>query len=1118
MSNFSFLQRDWNGIHHSAVKAEAYVNSDPRAACFYSRIALEQIVDWLFRMDSSYKSWQEGLGARVHDPSFRQNAGDTIFNKAAVIISIGNRAAHATASKQTDASTAVRELFHVAYWLARNYGQRERPSPSLQFDPALIPAPMVRDQESLEKLKVQEEAILRHQAENLQLKDELEKLKAAVAAAKAANAATPDEHDYSEKETCDYFIEVLLNEAGWALDQPNEREFEVHGMPNNAGVGYCDYVLWGSDGLPLAVVEAKRARKSALAGQQQAKLYADCLEARYGRRPVIYFTNGYEHWFWDEKSSPPRRVEGFHKRDELELLIQRRTSKKSLASEIIDSAIVERTYQHKAIRSITETIEIHHQRRSLVVMATGSGKTRTAIALVELLIRCNWVKRVLFLADRVSLVKQSAREFGKHLPSMGVVNLLNDPSAQGRIYLSTYPTMLNLINENDGDRKRFGIGHFDLVIIDEAHRSVYAKYGAIFSYFDSYLVGLTATPKDEVDHNTYKLFQLEQGVPTFAYPLEQAITDGFLVRPRAISVPMQFQRQGIKYDQLSDAEKEQWDELDWGEDGPPQEVDSAALNQWLFNESTVDQVLEHLMVHGEKVASGDRLGKTIIFAKNQLHAEYIEERFNANYPEYKGLFARVITFKTAYAQSLIDDFSVKEKNPHIAISVDMLDTGIDVPEVVNLVFFKLVRSKTKFWQMIGRGTRLCKDLYSPGVDKTFFNIFDFCQNIEFFNQNLPPTDSKVTDSLDAKLFKRRVELLGVLDENILIKSTAERAGELGELRTSTASQLHAIVSNMTLDNFLVRPKRVYVEKYSKSDSWQSISRTDADEISVNLANLPSQLKDPEEEAKQFDLLLLNTQLDVLNGGERFEKRRDTIRGICRQLELQDAIPAVKAQMALIQSIVSDEWWDDVTVGMLEDARKKLRLLVKLIERSQRPIIYTDFQDSIGQGEIVTLPTGSVGMDYERFKEKAKAFLKSKESHVAIQRLRRNKPITGADLTELEAMLLTEAGGDRSLIEKAKSESVGLGLFVRSLVGLERQAAMESMDAFLKDTTATKNQLHFVNMIVEYLTQDGAMSPERLYESPFVDIASTGPDELFGKKKATEIEKVLNGIRATACAA
>lgn len=1117
MSNFAFLQRDWISIHHSAVKAESYVNSDPRAACFYSRIALEQIVDWLFRMDPSYRSWETGLGARVHDPSFRATAGEAIFTKATIIISIGNRAAHAKSSKQADAFAAVRELFHVAYWLARNYATRDRPSPSLKFDESLVPAPAVRDAVSLEKLKEQEEAILKQEEEAKGLKEQIAQLQAQVAAAKAANAATPDNHDYNEDQTRDYFIDVLLKEAGWSLDKPEDIEFEVYGMPNNQGIGYVDYVLWGNDGKPLAVVEAKRTRKSAKAGQQQAKLYADCLETKYGRRPVVYYTNGYDHWCWDEQTAPPRRVEGFHKRDELELMLQRRTSKKSLAEAVIDARIVERAYQHLAIRSVTEALEVHNQRRSLVVMATGSGKTRVAIALVELLIRCNWVKRVLFLADRVSLVKQAAREFGKHLPSAGIVNLLNDSSGQGRVYVSTYPTMLNLINDNVGDKKRFGIGHFDLVIVDEAHRSVYAKYGSIFSYFDGYLIGLTATPKDEVDHNTYRLFQLEQGVPTYAYPLEQAIADQFLVPPRAISVPTQFQLKGIKYDELTEEEKEQWDALDWGEDGAPDSVDPAALNQWLFNESTVDQVLEHLMVHGEKLASGDRLGKTIVFAKNQLHAEFIEERFNANYPEYKGLFARVITFKTQYAQSLIDDFSVKDKNPHIAISVDMLDTGIDVPEVVNLVFFKLVRSKTKFWQMIGRGTRLCKDLYAPGVDKKFFNIFDFCQNLEFFSQNLSTVEGKTTEGLDTKLFKGRLSLLNALDARMPIEANAKHLEEQGQLREEAAELLHSIVSNMTLDNFIVRPKRMYVERYSQKESWKSLTQTSTQEISEQLAALPSQIRDPEEEAKQFDLLMLTTQLELLNAGTKFEKLRSKVREICGLLELQDSIPAVRAQMPLIQAIATDDWWQDVTVGMLESARKQLRLLVKLIEKSKRPIIYTDFEDAIGTGEEVPLPIAATGLDYERFKDKARQFLKQHESHVAIQRLRRNKPITQADLVEIESMLLAEAGGDSALVNKAKDEFSGLGLFVRSLIGLDRQAAMEAMDEFLRDKAATANQLQFIKLIVDHLTADGAMKPERLYDSPFTDIAAAGPDNVFPAAKLDRLVAVLREIRASAAA-
>jgi type I restriction enzyme R subunit len=337
--------------------------------------------------------------------------------------------------------------------------------------------------------------------------------------------------------------------------------------------------------------------------------------------------------------------------------------------------------------------------------------------------------------------------------------------------------MMGLIDETrttDGQR-RFGVGHFDLVVIDEAHRSVFQKYRAIFDYFDSLLVGLTATPKDEVDRNTYSLFDLENGVPTDAYGLDEAVRDGFLVPPKAVSVPLKFQREGIKYDELSEEDKEQWDALEWDDDGNvPNRVEAEAVNKWLFNKDTVDKVLEHLMTRGLTVAGGDRLGKTILFAKNQHHAEFIAERFNANYPHYKGEFARVITFKTEYAQSLIDNFSAKDKAPHIAISVDMLDTGIDIPEVVNLVFFKLVRSKTKFWQMLGRGTRLCPDLFGPGKHKEFFYVFDYCQNLEYFSQNIPATEGALGESLGKRLFNARLELIGELDIEAGEKPTAKR--------------------------------------------------------------------------------------------------------------------------------------------------------------------------------------------------------------------------------------------------------------------------------------------------------------------------------------------------------
>ena len=538
-------------------------------------------------------------------------------------------------------------------------------------------------------------------------------------------AAVPDTHDYNEAETRDRFIALLLKEASWTLDGPNDLEYEVDGMANATGKGFVDYVLWGADGLPLALVEAKRTRQTVEAGRQQAELYADRLEARFGRRPIIFLSNGYEHWIWNDLAAPPRAIGGFSKADELELAIQRRTSRKPLAGTRLNLDIAgrNRPYQQRAIRAITQHFEAG-ERTALLVMATGSGKTRTVIVLVDVLMRAGWVKRVLFLADRVSLVNQATGAFKAHLPDAAPVNLVTERTADGRVFLSTYPTIMNLIDGKGGRARPFGPGHFDLVVIDEAHRSVYQRYRAIFDYFDSYLVGLTATPKEDIDRNTYALFDQEDGVPTNVYSLEEAVRDGHLVPPHAIVVPLKIVQRGLRYEDLSDEEKDHWDSLEWGQDDIPDSVDPAEVNKRLFNQDTVDQVIAHVMERGIKVEGGDRLGKTILFAKNQAHAEFIEKRFNAAYPHYAGQFARIITHKTVGAQSLIDAFSKKNSNPHLAISVDMLDTGIDVPEVANLVFLKLIRSKTKFWQMLSRGTRLCTDLFGPGKDKTEFRIID----------------------------------------------------------------------------------------------------------------------------------------------------------------------------------------------------------------------------------------------------------------------------------------------------------------------------------------------------------------------------------------------------------
>lgn len=1119
MSNFAFLQAEWPQLFAEGQKAEALVVPDPRTACFYARRTLELAVAWLYKSDSALKlPYQDNLSALIHEPTFKAAVGQKIFIKAKLIKDLGNLAAHSHKPlAQTDSMVAVKELFHICFWLARTYGKAAKPADGLAFDPTLLPKTSPLPPQTLAQIQQLETQLAEKDTRLTELLTgkaaldaELERLRAEIAAIKKQNAETPDTHNYSEAETRDYFIDLLLKEAGWPLDKPQDREYPVTGMPNEKGEGFVDYVLWGDDGKPLGLVEAKRTKRDARVGQRQAELYADCLEKRFGQRPIIFYSNGYEHWIWDDLNYPPRSVQGFYKKDELERLIQRRSTRGKLGTAEINEAIVERFYQQRAIRRIGEAFEKDHERKALVVMATGAGKTRAVIALCDLMMRCNWVKRVLFLADRVALVKQTKNVFTKHLPSAGAVNVLEHPEqiAEARVLVSTYPTMLRLIDETKDGRRQFGPGHFDLVIIDEAHRSVYQKYRAIFEYFDSFLVGLTATPKDEVDHNTYGLFDLEDGVPTDAYGLEEAVKDGFLVPPKAVSVPLKFQREGMKYDQMNDEEKERWDAIEWDEDGNiPRTVEPEALNRWLFNEDTVDKVLEHLMTKGMKVADGDRMGKTVIFAKNHDHAQFIADRFDKNYPHYKGNFARVIDFQVEYVQSLIDDFSSPARAPHIAISVDMLDTGIDIPEIVNLVFFKMVRSKTKFWQMVGRGTRLRPDLFGLGRNKKCFYIFDYCQNLEFFSQNPDTVAGSGNESLSKKLFASRVELIAELDKQ------HDPEGK-DELRKEVASRLRQEVEQMNVSNFIVRPKRRLVEKYADAKAWDKLGLEEKNELVGDVAGLPSELVDEDQEAKQFDLLMLRLQLGLLRHEKSFTRWSKDVREIAGALEEKAAIPMVRAELELIIEVQTDEYWQDITATMLEDVRKRLRSLVKFIEKTKRPTIYTDFVDTMGEEQEVNLPGFDSGYDVERFRDKTLQVLRTHENDPVIHKLRFNERLTKKDLDALEEMLIKEGAGTPDELIRVRSES-GLGLFVRSMVGLDRESAKRAFDGFLTGKNLTANQIQFVNLVIDYLTQSGWMNAAQLYESPFTDFSPKGVEGVFSPENVAQLIGILDDVRTRA---
>lgn len=913
-------------------------------------------------------------------------------------------------------------------------------------------------------------------------------------------------------------IDVMLREAGWDPKVEDTEEYEVTNcMPaasgERTGTGYVDYVLWGADGKPLALVEAKKTRKDPREGKRQAALYADCLEQHHGQRPLIYYSNGYKTWLWDDSFYPPREVQGFATRDELQWRINQRTSCQDLSVLQPKKEITGRPYQMEAAARVMEQFGTKHKRKSLIVMATGTGKTRLSIALVDMLMRAGWARRILFLADRVALVGQAKREFNMHLPHVTVASLLDKTQEDARVVFSTYPTLLNCI---DGTRRDvpdiFSVAHFDLVIIDEAHRSVYQKYGAIFDYFDSLLLGLTATPRGEVDRNTYRLFELEDHRPTYAYELEQAVDDGFLVPPRAISVPLKFQREGIKYNELSPEEQEEYELQEQFYDPETgelkEEISSSALNQWLFNTDTVNKVLMHLMEHGIKVAGGDKLGKTIIFAKNKKHAEFIVEQFDRNYPHLAGKFCQKIDYSLSYAQSLIDDFKIKDKHPQIAVSVDMLDTGIDVPEVVNLVFFKLVRSKTKFWQMLGRGTRLCEDLFGPDQDKKEFIVFDYCQNLEFFDAHPDGYDSGVQESVKQKIFKRRLGLaVSLQNDQPEDKAVAEYAERLKD-------QMHEAVASMNLDNFIVRKHRKDVEAYTKRDNWKKLGNEDVAVISKNISGLPTQDED-DEFARRFDLKILNLQQAVLVNSQTQNNYQLQVREIAKGLENKSTIPTVAAQMDLIQDLQTDQWWMKVTLPMLEDVRVRLRELVRFIDPEEGLIdVYTDFEDDItGEGTEHSIVKSDPQLkDYHR---RVQRFVRDHQDHVTIRRLKNNEPVSKTDIAALEDILFAEDGQiPREDYQKIYGDKP-LGVLVRSVVGLDRNAAKAAFAEFLDKAPLHPDQIVFLNEVVDYLVKNGVMEPKLMFDTPFTYIHDQGLIGVFGENMSKKVVDLVQHVNDNA---
>lgn len=1097
MSNFSPFQSDPRFLPFVsvAIAAERILPIDPAACALNCRRAMEIAVKWMYSVDGALvMPWDDKLVSLLSTEEFRGIVDEKLLFRLDFIRRIGNTAAHA--GKQVTREQAVlclQNLFVFLDFVAYCYGDSYT---AHTFDPALLDAQPDTAPVAPPETEVQLTALMK---ENAALKEELTRRRA-----EQRPTYVPKPLDISEYKTRKVYIDTMLQDAGWTEGKDWLGEVELPGMPNRSEVGYSDYVLYGDDGRALAVVEAKRTCVDPVKGRQQAKLYADIMEQQQGRRPVIFLTNGFETRIIDGQY-PERKCAAIWSKRDLEKWFNLLRMRTHLKNAMVDRDIAGRYYQEGAIKAVCNSLDERNRRKALLVMATGSGKTRTVIALCKVLLEHSWVKNILFLADRNSLVTQAKRSFVNLLPELSVTNLCEEKdNTTAHCVFSTYQTMMNCIDAvRDDEGKLFTVGHFDLVICDEAHRSIYNKYRDIFTYFDAPLVGLTATPKDEIDKNTYEVFELESGVPTYGYELAQAVKDGYLVDFMSVETTLKFIQQGIVYDELSDEEKEEYESKFVDENGElPESIASSAMNEWIFNEDTIREVLNILMKSGLKIDYGNKLGKTIIFAKNHTHAEKILEIFGKEYPHLTG-YAKVIDNYMTYAQSAIDEFSDPKKLPQIAISVDMLDTGIDVPEVLNLVFFKKVMSKAKFWQMIGRGTRLCPGLMD-GADKQRFYIFDFCGNFEFFRMNKgEPTANMM--ALQGAIFSLKAQMAFKLQE------LAYQTEALISFRQALVDDMVRKVKELNRDHFAVRQHQKYVELYADPNNYQSLTYEDTLMMAQELAPLIEPEHD-DAKALRFDALMYGIELAYLAGKKYSRARRDLFQK-AEAISKVANIPEIMMQAELIDKILHTDYVETAGISEFEHIRGNLRDLMKYIPAG-RIVYHTNFDD-----QILSMDWNESELendDLKNYKAKAEYYVRQHQDHMAIAKLKKNIPLNDADISQLEEILWSEVGTRQDYENEFGQKP--LGEFIREIVGLDMAAAKEAFADYLDETNLDSRQIYFVNQIIEFIVHNGMMKDlSVLQETPFTDQGSMV--EIFSDLSVwMGIRKVIDTINANATVA
>ena len=1114
--NFDFLKTltDFTQLSKFCNDAEELVFEKPDLSAASSRKALESIIKSFYVAKYGHYNVMASLFELIDDSSFSAYLDEPLLSSMHFVRKIGNNGAHGEEVTKKQAVSCLHALHDAVTGILKFLGVIEETDKFKASFYDAKPVELTPVQEvSSEEVKVDSESLSKYKES---IDDSIE-LKAT--------------QDITEAETRKLYIDEALKEAGWKVHDINGvvvpgiacTEIVLEGMPNNSDEGRADYILFDDDGMPLAVVEAKKTSVDPVKGYHQAELYANAIENKWGRRPIIFTTNGYIVNIVDNQGYPERRIFGFYTKNELKFLFNKQPSS-DVVNAHIDQTISDRPFIQEAVTSVCESFE-KRRRKALVVMATGTGKTRFAISLVDVLNKYGWAKHVLFLADRTALVNQAKANFVKFLPSNTVCVLSEENEADrdydAQVTLSTYQTLINTI---DGDNRKYGIGHFDLIILDECHRTIYNKYRSIFNYFDSLLLGLTATPK-EFDEllTTYDIFDLPKGEPTYSYDYQTAVNEGFLVDFHVFDRTTNLLKNGLKYDKLPDDEKEEYENLFSDEKGNlPAEIDHDEFYKRVLNDDTIDIVLNTIMSEGLHVQSGEVLGKTIIFAVKHEHAQRIVERFRILYPEKGNNYCKLIDNYVNYAGDLIEEFEIPDNDFRIAVSVDMMDTGVDVPEVTNLVFFKRVFSKIKFWQMIGRGTRLCKDLdvLSPCKDwfekkteeenstvytnKQGFYIFDFCDVFEFFGEHPEGKTPKQALSISQKIFETKVDL--VLE---LQKAEHQNNEEHVGFYQKYKSEILKIIRGFNRKLINVKTVLKYVDKYSLDETWNYISVVDVKEIKNYLTPL-IEADSMEEKSHIFDLWILNMELEEIIGENDYTKAITKVTNIATALLDKTTIPQVKAKKDFIESITKEEYWNTISIEKLEKIRVELRDLIQYLDRDVVGSVSSKFADTliIKEGGV-----GSIKPSFKNYKQRVIDYLSENAENGAIYKIRNLIPLDDNDLKELEDILCDKLGTKQDYDELSKG--LAFGPFVRSIVGMDTEATEKLLNTYLAKYNFNSKQQDFLRSIVSYVLQNGDITLTDLYNhKPFT---STDYLTMFNGNTAPiyDLIGVLHGAVAVA---